>query len=302
MKNVGMKKQMRKGRSDRRLELFVKIVMVVYMIIIMYPLIYVVSSSFSSGSAVSAGRVVLWPVDFSLDGYKMVFKHKGVWTGYKNTLIYTFAGTFINLILTILAAYPLSRRNFQGRNIYMAFFVITMFFSGGIIPSYLLISKLGLLNTRWAILLSGSVAAYYVIIMRTFFQNSIPDELHDAAMVDGITDIGYLLKVVLPLSKAVIAVVTLYYAVGQWNAYFSALMYVRKSELHPLQLVLRGVLASAEIDMQQITGASDIVNKIGIADVMKYSLIVVSTVPILVIYPFVQKFFEKGVMIGSVKG
>lgn len=295
-------KKNRKRIADKALEAFVTILMLIYLVIIGYPLIYVVSSSFSSGAAVSAGRVVLWPVDFSLQGYKIVFSHKSVWTGYLNTLIYTTAGTLINVFMTILAAYPLSRKDFQGKNIYMTLLMIPMFFSGGIIPSYLLMSNLHLLNTRWAILLSGAFATYYVIIMRTFFQNSIPEELHDAAKVDGISDLGYLVKIVLPLSKAVIAVVTLYYAVGQWNSYFNALMYLRKSELHPLQLMLRSILSSAQIDASQITGGSELADRIGAADVMKYSLIVVSTVPILVIYPFAQKFFEKGVMIGSVKG
>lgn len=292
----------RKKCADRKLEIGITILMVFYMVIIAYPLIYVVSCSFSSGAAVSAGKVVLWPVDFSLMGYEIVFTHKSVWTGYMNTIIYTLGGTTINIVLTILAAYPLSRRDFQGKNVYMTLFMITMFFSGGIIPSYLLMSNLHLLNTRWAILLSGAVGTYYVVIMRTFFQNSIPEELHDAAKVDGISDIGYLVRIVLPLSKPVIAVVTMYYAVGQWNSYFSALMYLRKSELQPLQLILKSILESTQIDPSLITGGSELANRIGAADVMKYALIVVSTVPILVIYPMVQKFFEKGVMIGSVKG
>lgn len=288
--------------SDRIMRDIVYVLMFLLILIILYPLIYVVSSSFSSGEAVSTGKVLLWPVEFSLQGYKAVFAYKQVWVGYRNTIFYTVAGTLLNLTLTIMAAYPLSRKNFQFRNFYMTLFLITMFFSGGIIPNYILMTKLHLTNTRWSLILSGSISVYNMIIMRTYFQNSIPNELLEAAKIDGITDIGYLLKVVLPLSKSILAVITLYYAVAHWNSYFNAMLYLRDESLYPLQLVLRSILNSGKVDLSQITDVDIIKQMRGLSDLMKYSLIIISSAPIIIAYPFVQKFFEKGVMIGSVKG
>lgn len=288
--------------SDRIMRDIVYALMFLLILIILYPLIYVVSSSFSSGEAVSTGKVLLWPVEFSLQGYKAVFAYQQVWVGYRNTIFYTVAGTLLNLTLTIMAAYPLSRKNFQFRNFYMTLFLITMFFSGGIIPNYILMTKLHLTNTRWSLILSGSISVYNMIIMRTFFQNSIPNELLEAAKIDGITDIGYLLKVVLPLSKSILAVITLYYAVAHWNSYFNAMLYLRDESLYPLQLVLRSILNVGKVDLSQITDAEIIKQMRGLSDLMKYSLIIISSAPIIIAYPFVQRFFEKGVMIGSVKG
>lgn len=289
-------------RSDRIMRDVVMVLMVLLVIVILYPLIYVLSSSFSSGTAVTTGKVLLWPVDFSTTGYQLVFDYKSVWTGYLNTIIYTVVATVVNMILTTLAAYPLSRRNFYGRGVFMTLFLIPMFFSGGLIPNYILMTKLHLTNTRWSVILSGAISIYNLIIMRTFFQNSIPNELLEAAKIDGITDIGYLFKIVIPLSKSIFAVITLYYAVAHWNSYFDALMYLRDRDLFPLQLVLRDILSAATVDLTQVRDAVVLAKLIGAADVMKYALIVISTVPILVAYPFVQKFFKKGVMIGSVKG
>lgn len=288
--------------SDRIMRDIVYALMFLLILIILYPLIYVVSSSFSSGEAVSTGKVLLWPVEFSLQGYKAVFAYQQVWVGYRNTIFYTVAGTLLNLTLTIMAAYPLSRKNFQFRNFYMTLFLITMFFSGGIIPNYILMTKLHLTNTRWSLILSGSISVYNMIIMRTYFQNSIPNELLEAAKIDGITDIGYLLKVVLPLSKSILAVITLYYAVAYWNSYFNAMLYLRDESLYPLQLVLRSILNSGKVDLSQITDVDIIKQMRGLSDLMKYSLIIISSAPIIIAYPFVQRFFEKGVMIGSVKG
>lgn len=288
--------------QDKVLYTCVDIITVLMLIITLYPLIYVVSSSFSSGAAVGAGRVILWPVDFTLNGYKIVFKYKAVMTGYKNAAIYTVAGTLLNICLTTMVAYPLSRKNFQGRALVTTIFMIIMFFNGGMIPTYVMMSNLHLTNTRWAIILSGGISVYNMIIMKTFFQNSIPEELHEAAVIDGITDIGYLIKVVIPLSKAIFAVITLYYAVAHWNGYFNAMLYIRDQELLPLQNVLRSIINAARVDTSNIDDAELLAALTNLADVMKYALIVVSCVPVLVAYPFVQKFFKKGVMIGSVKG
>ena len=288
--------------SDKILRAVVGAVIFVLILVILYPLIYVVSSSFSSGTAVSTGKVILWPVDFSLQGYKAVFSYRQIWTGYRNTIFYTVAGTLLNLTLTVMVAYPLSRRNLQFRSFYMTLFLITMFFSGGIIPNYILLTKLHLTNTRSALLLSGAISVYNMIIMRTYFQHSIPEELLEAAKIDGITDIGYLFKVVLPLSKSILAVITLYYAVGHWNSYFNAMLYLRDESLYPLQLILRSILNVGKIDLSQITDVEVLKQIRGLSDLMKFSLIIISSVPVIVAYPFVQRFFEKGVMIGSVKG
>lgn len=289
-------------RSDRIMRDVVVAVMVLLVVVILYPLIYIVSSSFSSGQAVTSGKVILWPVDFSLNGYKLVFSYPAVWTGYLNTIVYTFVATVINMVLTTLAAYPLSRRNFYGRSFFMTLFLIPMFFSGGLIPNYILMTRLHLTNTRWSVILSGAVSIYNLIIMRTFFQTSIPNEMLEAAKIDGITDIGYLFRIVIPLSKAIFAVIALYYAVAHWNSYFDALIYLRDRTLFPLQLVLRDIMNAVRVDLTQVRDATVLAKLIGAADVMKFALIVISTVPILTAYPFVQKFFQKGVMIGSVKG
>lgn len=289
-------------QADFALNIFVVTFFVLLMIVIIYPLAFVVASSFSSGRAISMGLVTLWPREFTLVGYETVFDYKAVWTGYANTMYYTFVGTAINVIMTTLCAYPLSRKNLQGKSLYTILFMIPMFFGGGMIPNYILMSNLHLINTRWALLLPGAINIFNMIIMRTFLQNSIPDDLLEAAKMDGITDIGYLMKIILPLSKAIYAVITLYYAVGHWNSYFDALLYVRVKELQPLQLVLRSILNASNIDLTQLTNPEQLASLVGLADVMKYALMVVSSVPILIMYPFVQKFFEKGVMIGSIKG
>ena len=288
--------------EDRIMYAGVYVLMGLLIVVIAYPLVYVVSCSFSSGNAVSAGRVLLWPVEFSLTGYRIVFNYKQVWTGYYNTIFYTVTATALNVVLTTMAAYPLSRKNFQGRKLCMTLFMVTMFFSGGIIPSYILKTQLHIVNTRWAILLTGSISVYNMVVMRTFFQNSIPGDLLEAARLDGISDIGYLLRIVIPLSKAVFAVITLYYAVAHWNSYFNAMMYLRDRNLYPLQLVLRDILNAANVDLSQISDPEILRQLSGASEVMRYSLIVISTVPMMAAYPIVQKYFKQGVMIGSVKG
>lgn len=295
------KRHIRKSRADRVLQIAVDLLMLLISIVILYPLIYVVSCSFSSGAAVASGRVLLLPVEFSLEGYKLVFSYRDIWTGYGNTILITLVATALNLLLTTLCAYPLSRKRFQGKRIYMLLFMIPMFFSGGMIPSYLLIYNLGLIGSRWSLILSGALSIYNMIIMRTFFQNSIPEELYDAARVDGISDIGYLLRIVMPLSQAIFAVMILYYAVGHWNSYFSAMLYLRDKKLWPLQLVLRGILNASRMELS-VTDADTLAAMRDAAELLKYGVIVVSSVPVLVAYPFVQKYFQKGVMIGSVKG
>ncbi|PZE22317.1 carbohydrate ABC transporter permease [Paenibacillus xerothermodurans] len=277
-------------------------VLSLFFLAVLYPLVYIVSASFSSTEAVTSGRVWLWPVEPGLKGYNAVFEYKAIWTGFANSLFYTVAGTAINVILTVIAAYPLSRKDFIGRNAIMFIFVFTIMFSGGIIPNYLLVKDLGLLDTAWAMLLPSAISVFNVIVARTYFQTTIPHEMLEAAQVDGCTDWKFLLKMVIPLSGPIIAVLALFYAVGHWNSYFNALMYLKDRELYPLQLVLRTILIQNQIDPSMVTSEEDLIARQGLADLLKYSLIVVATTPMLLIYPFVQRHFVKGVMIGSIKG
>jgi putative aldouronate transport system permease protein len=276
------------------------ILLILVLIAVLYPLIYIVSSSLSSPSAVSAGKVWLWPVDVSLAGYEAVFRNGQVLTGYANSLFYTVAGTFISVSLTVMVAYPLSKKSFFGRTPLMVFITFTMLFSGGLIPTYLVVKSMGMIDTRWALLIPNAVWVWQVIIARTFFQTSIPDELSEAADIDGCSDIRYIFSVVLPLAKPIIAVLSLMYAVGQWNAYFDALIYLKSQSLYPLQLILRSILilGSGTGNMD----AGEMVKQQQMAELMKYSLIVVASLPVLVIYPFVQRYFVQGMLIGSVKG
>ena len=296
-----MKKEIRikDPLSDRIFYVLINILLVLFSLTVLYPLIYIVSSSFSSGVAVSAGRVLLWPVDPSIDGYRAVFSYARIMMGYRNTILYTVFGTVINVVLTLITAYPLAMPGFQFKRGYLFIFTFTMFFSGGLVPSYLLMSNLKLIDTVWVMLIPGALSVYNMIVTRTFFQNSLPVELLEASQIDGCTWTGYFFRVVLPLSKAIIAVITLYYAVGHWNSYFGALIYLNSRALHPLQIVLREILIVNSMDALDIETETA---QATMRDLIKYALIVVSTVPILCLYPFVQKYFMKGVMIGSIKG
>ncbi len=291
----------RESFTDRIFLTSVYIALFFVLIIVTYPLVFVVSSSFSSPLAVSSGRVWLWPVEFSLRGYQVALSNPQIVTGYANSIYYTFFGALISVTLTVLIAYPLSRRTLFGRSGIMIFIIFTMVFSGGLIPTYLVVKDLGMLNTRWALLIPQAVAAFQIIIARTFFQSNIPDELAEAAELDGCNDLRFLWSVVLPLSKPILAVLVLMYAVAQWNAYFDALIYLKSPDLEPLQLVLRGILilnTTASGTME----ASVMVQRQQMADLLKYALIVVGSLPVLIIYPFAQRYFVRGMLIGSVKG
>jgi len=269
---------------------------------VLYPLIFVLSASFSNPLYVLKGEVLLWPKDFTLEAYQKVFENKGIISGFVNTFKYTTIGTTINVILTIMAAYPLSRKDFYGRNVIMALFVFTIFFSGGLIPTYLLIQNLGMIDTLWVMVIPNAVAVWNIIIMRTFFQSTIPDELRESAMLDGCGNIGILTKIVLPLSLPVIAVMVLFYAVGHWNSYFQALIYLQSRENFPLQLILREILIQGQTDdLVQGTEESLIKQQLSVEGI-KYAVLIVSTIPMLVLYPFLQRYFVKGIMIGSIKG
>ncbi len=270
-------------------------------LLVLYPIVYIVSASFSSGSALAAGRVWLLPVDFSLRGYQAVLKYQNVWIGYRNTAFYTVAGTCINVVVTLICAYPLSRKNLRGRKAISLLFTFTMIFSGGMIPGYLLVKRLHMLNTAWAMLLPGAMSVYNMIVTRTFLQTTISEHLLEAAKIDGCSDFRFFFSIVLPLSKAVIAVIALFYAVGHWNTYFNAFLYLTDKNLYPLQIFLKDILVQNQFSAELVD--PEIVAEMqNMQTILKYSMIVVSTAPLFCFYPFTQRYFVKGVMIGSVKG
>ena len=292
----------RQSRGDKVFNVVNGLLIGLILITIIYPLWFVIIASVSDPARVLGGQVVLWPKDFTLQGYRMVFRDPMIMTGYRNTLFYTVTGTAINLVMTILAAYPLSRKDWVGRGFFMGMLMFTMFFSGGIIPTYLMMNSLGMVNTVWAMILPGAVSVYNTIIMRTFFVNSIPPELQEAAQVDGCSNTRLLLQIVLPLSKQILAVMVLFYGVAHWNAFFNALIYLTESKRYPLQLVLRSILIQNTASQDMLGDLDTMGSRVMMAETIKYALIIVSTLPMMILYPFLQKFFEKGVMVGAVKG
>mgnify|MGYP001355373904 CR=1 FL=1 len=294
---------MTKSTSRKVFEMFNIIIMIFLNIIMLYPFLYVLAASFSSNASVLAGRVGIIPDDFNLRAYKAVFNYSLVWTSYRNTIFYTTLGTAINMVLTVLAAYPLSRKDFYGRSVFTFFIAVTMFFSGGLIPTFLVVRRLGLYNTFWALLLPGALSTTNMIIMRTFFQN-IPDALEEAAIIDGASDLQILTKIILPLSIPSIATIGMFYAVGHWNSWFSAMIYLRDRSKYPLQLVLRQIVLQNQVNelLSQQYGTTIEETQSLVSETVKYATIIVAVIPILCVYPFIQKYFVKGVMIGSIKG
>ena len=292
----------RQSRGDKIFNVINGLLIAVVLIMIIYPLWFVIIASVSDPAKVLGGQVILMPRKFTLEGYRMVFRDPMIMTGYRNTLFYTVAGTAINLVMTILAAYPLSRKDWVGRGFFMGVLMFTMFFSGGIIPTYLMMNSLGMINTIWAMILPGAVSVYNTIIMRTFFVNSIPPELQEAAQVDGCSNTRLLLQIVLPLSKQILAVMVLFYGVAHWNAFFNALIYLTESKRYPLQLVLRSILIQNTASQDMLGDLDTMGSRVMMAETIKYALIIVSTLPMMILYPFLQRFFEKGVMVGAVKG
>ena len=298
------KTQVGLSRGDKIFDAVNYFLLFLMLMIVLLPLLNVLSSSISDGDAVTAGKVWLWPVGFSLEAYKKIFEYSAIWTGYGNTILYTVVGTLYSVAITLLAAYPLSRRDFSWRNVYMGLFVFAMIFSGGLIPFYLTVLKLGMINTFAAMIIPYGLSIYNVIITRTFFENTLGREILEASQIDGCNDFRFFFTMALPLSGAIIAVISLFYAVGKWNSYFDALIFVRDAQRQPLQIILRRILVQNSVDQQLVnfSGASSEAELAKFRNMVKYGLIVVSSVPVLCIYPFVQKYFVKGVMIGSVKG
>ena len=285
----------RKISTDKIFDWIINILMGAIAIMFLIPLVHVVVCSFSSVNQVIAGNVGLFPVDFTIDGYKEVFADEKLWRGFGNSLFYTFVGTIIQVTLQMLCAYPLSRSDSKGRKVINLFLILTMFISGGMIPTYLLISKLRMLNTIWALIIPGCVSVFNIIVIRTYMETSIPFELQEAARIDGCGDFGIFCRVILPLSRPIIFVMVLYAIVGYWNNYFNSLLYIQDSSLFPLQRVLQDMLVS---NNSSIGGGTEV----GKQEQLKYVTIVVSSLPLLIIYPFFQKYFEKGVVMGGVKG
>jgi ABC-type glycerol-3-phosphate transport system permease component len=300
IKRTAVRHVIRDSPGDRFFVFILTLISLGIFILVLYPLVFVVSSSFSSGDAVMYGRVVLWPVEFSLEGYHLVFNEESILSGFRNSLMYMGLGTTVNMVMTTLLAFPLSRRRMPGRNFIMFLVVFTMFFSGGLIPTFLIVNRLGMVDTVWAMVIPNAISTFNLIIMRTYFQNSIPEELFESAALDGCGNFRFLLRIALPLSKPILAVLVLYYAVGHWNSYFNALIYLRSSERISLQLALRNILLANQISSGSGGDGFGEMAKIGLT--VKYAVIVVSSLPVVVLYPFIQKYFIKGIMVGAIKG
>lgn len=295
-------KHLKQTRADVVFDIVSNAFLIFALVVTLFPLIFVISASVSDPTAVYRGEVWLLPKGFSLEGYRRVFQDPAILTGYLNSIIYTVVSTAITLVTTIPCAYAVSRRDFRGGSILMGFFTLTMFLSGGTIPSYLLIKNLGMLDTMWALVLPGAVSAYNIIIARTFFQSTIPTELLEAAQIDGCGNTKFFFSIVLPLAKPIMAVIGLFAAVGMWNQYFNAMMYLSDRAKYPLQNILREILIQTEVNTSMFSDVKALAEQQRVSEVIKYALIIVATVPMMIIYPFVQKHFVKGVMIGSIKG
>lgn len=290
----------KKTAGDWAIDIIIALILVTVVVLIAYPLWFVLVASFSDPTQVANGTVSIWPKGFTFAGYSKIMQDSRIWIGYRNTIEYSVIGTAVNLLVTLPAAFALSRKEFKPRRVILFLFTFTMFFSGGLIPSYLLMKQLGLLNSMWVFILPAAFSVYNMIIARSFFEASIPEDLFDAARLDGLSYWGYFLKIVIPLSNAIIAVIGLYYFVGHWNDYLTGLIYIRNSDQEPLQNVLQTILLANQTKpgIAQLTAAQSQ----NLGDQIKFGIIIVSTLPLLVLYPFLQKYFDKGVMIGAVKG
>ena len=292
--------------SDRIYMAFIYVMLVLAMLLVLVPFIFILASSFSSAEAISAGKVLFWPVGFNVEGYKMILETSSVWRSFLMSLLYMVAGTLISLTLTVLMAYPLTRKDFKANSFITVLMIITMFFSGGMIPTYLLINRLNMLDTVWAILLPTALSAYNVVLVRTYMSSNFPKDLYECASLDGCSDFRFVTAILIPISKPIIAVMTLFFAMGHWNSYFDAMIYLNSSSKFPLQLVLKEILLQNQItpDMMSTMNltAEEMAMRMGLSQQLKYALIVVSSVPLMILYPFIQKYFVKGVMIGSIKG
>lgn len=289
--------------SDRGFDIVNTIFLVIVLVLIVYPLVFVLSASISDPQAVSSGKMWLWPVDITFKGYERVFANDAIWLGYKNTIIYTVVGTAIHLFVLLPCAYALSRKELMAKKFILWFILFTMLFNGGLIPTYLVVKSLGMLDTMWAIVIPNVVGAWSILVARAFFQQSIPDQLVEASKIDGASDFYIFIRIVLPLSLPIVAVMALFHAVNLWNQYFNALIYLSDRDKYPLQLILREILVVNQMQLNDPGGGASesLVDQVKTAGLIKYAVIIVSSLPLLLIYPFIQRFFVQGVLIGSIK-
>ncbi|MBM6615445.1 carbohydrate ABC transporter permease [Desemzia sp. RIT804] len=301
------KSTIQESKTDRIFLTIVYLLLFVAFLLVAYPLIYILSASISDPAVVNSGEMWLFPKEVTFEGYRTILQNEAIWRGYLNTIIYTVVGTLINLLVTIPAGYVLSREEFPLKSFFTKMMIITMFVSGGLIPSYILVNDLGLSNTMWALILPGAASVYNIVITRTFFQSTIPEELTEAALMDGASDFKIFSSIVLPLSKPILAVMALFYGVGHWNQYFQALIYIDDRKKYPLQMVLREILVLQDLSSNPSTMMSEetamyLNEQQNLSAIIKYGVMIVATLPIIIVYPFLQKYFVKGVMIGSIKG
>lgn len=301
------KTTIQESKTDRIFLTIVYLLLFVAFLLVAYPLIYILSASISDPAVVNTGEMWLFPKEVTFEGYRTILQNEAIWRGYLNTIIYTVVGTVINLLVTIPAGYVLSREEFPLKSFFTKVMIITMFVSGGLIPSYILVNDLGLSNTMWALILPGAASVYNIVITRTFFQSTIPEELTEAALMDGASDFKIFSSIVLPLSKPILAVMALFYGVGHWNQYFQALIYIDDRKKYPLQMVLREILVLQDLSSNPSTMMSEetamyLNEQQNLSAIIKYGVMIVATLPIIIVYPFLQKYFVKGVMIGSIKG
>lgn len=305
---VRKNKRIKESKADRVFLGIVYFMLIFALIVTIYPLIYIMSASISNPSAVNSGEMWILPVDVTWEGYRLIFANSAIWQGYYNTILYTTVGTLVNLAFTLPAGYVLSRDDFELRGFVTKMMVITMFVSGGLIPSYILITSLGLGNSMWALILPGAVSVYNIVVTRVFFKSTIPDELTEAAVIDGASDFKIFFKIVVPLSKPIIAVMALFYGVGHWNNFFSALLYIDDRSKYPLQMILREILVQQDMSSNPSIGsmtqgqAQFLHSQQQLSAILRYGVMIVATLPIIMVYPFLQKYFVKGVMLGSIKG
>lgn len=296
------RKHIRHSRSDVLFDSVVMVIMILFLLICIYPLYFILIASISDPVLVNAGRVLLLPKGILFDGYRRILKYQTIWQGYRNTLFYTVLGTTINVVITIMAGYALSRKDLKGRRFALILFSFTMFFNGGMIPTYMVVKGLGITDTIWAMVLPNALQVWNLMIARSFFESTIPDELLDAAFIDGCGNLRFFGQMVLPLSKAIISVMVLFYAISHWNAFFNALIYLESPDLYPLQIILRDILVASQTDNSMMDDVGSLLEKQRLAELLKYGVIVVASLPVLILYPFVQRYFVAGIMVGSIKG
>ncbi len=300
-KALKAKTKIKKSKEDKIFDAIIYTIAVILILLTLYPMYFIVIASISDAGLVSSGQIMFLPKGINFKAYEQLKNYESIWIGYRNTILYVIVGTIATLVVNIPASYALSRRKLYGKGVFTAFYLIPMFFTGGLIPTYLAVQQFNLLDTFWVMVIPFSVVTYYIIVGRTFFANSIPEDLWEAAQLDGCGYLGFFFRIVLPLSKAVIAVIALWAAVAQWNGYFNALIYLRNPDLQPLQIALRNILISNQTMSSMLTGAAATEAQ-QMADLIKYAVIVVSSAPIMCMYPLVQKYFNQGVMLGSLKG